>query len=57
MKRDNITPELVSRWVGSDFTRNDFIKLLTELANEEYIAQHFANDILAIEQEDETYRP
>ena len=55
MKNNTITLEMVSQWVGSNFTRDDFIKLLTELANEEYLASHFANDILAIELEDNTY--
>ena len=46
-----ITPELVSQWIGSDFTREDFLKLLAELANGEYLSSHFANDILSIEKD------
>lgn len=49
MKKIQITLEQVSQWVGSDFTREDFLKLLAELANEEYLVSHFANDILEIE--------
>ena len=49
MKKIQITLEQASQWVGSDFTREDFLKLLAELANEEYLVSHFANDILEIE--------
>ena len=40
-----ITPDKVSQWVGKDFTRDDFIKLLVDLANGDYLAEHLANDI------------
>ena len=55
MNTTRITTEQVSQWVGSGFTRDDFIKLLTELANGDYLAEHFANDILALD--DEEFRP
>ena len=55
MQTTRITPKQVSQWVGSDFTREDFIKLLAELANGDYLAEHFANDIVALD--DEEFRP
>lgn len=55
MQTTRITTEQVSQWVGSDFAREDFIKLLAELANGDYLAEHFANDIVATD--DEEFRP
>lgn len=55
MENQKITPKQVAQWVGSDFSRDDCIKLLAELANGDYLAEHFANDILAIDEEE--FRP
>lgn len=44
-----ITVEQIAAWVGSDFSRDDFLKLLAEIANNEYLVEDFANDIRAIE--------
>jgi len=51
MSNTHVTESQVSQWVGPHFTREEFIKLLAELANEQYLAVHFANDVLAIEGE------
>lgn len=45
--KKTITLAQVANWVGSDFTREDSLKLLTEIANGEYAPEQFASDIIA----------
>jgi hypothetical protein len=42
-----ITEDMIEYWIGSDnMSTNDFIELLTEIANGEYTLANFRADVL-----------